>query len=454
VSVGGGGNTWTFILPAFDVTVDAEFEFVPENNKVITVSIPTAHGTVGTAVAGSTASSAAPGASVTLRVTLEAGYKLKSGFPKVIKTGDTSAVPEDIASVTVDANTGAGTYTFTMPGYPVTVTAEFEGIPDSVTSLTLTNLPATITGEVAVGLSAGNRGLDAIGPGTVSGGSVTVTLYHYTGDDDDPYGDPWTGNGGSYQIILMYGEDYVSMYYSPEMMSLPNDGIIDTEASGFVFDGPTGSPVGHITGSLTISNIPNIPINRIYLHALQYDPADWNSWQITLKNKSPTSGTLTQNFDIPLYNKDSSGSFSTTQKVFFAGSIEFSDGTHWELYFDNNASGWSVPAHNATTALDPSLSGAMPATQVVTGTANITIEGATVQWAEVGIRIAGDGFWMEGMYDGTWKIRVLASSTGTFMVRAEDTAGNRYRNETAGSWAGAVSDNTVNFVLKEADKRD
>jgi hypothetical protein len=244
VSVGGGGNTWTFILPAFDVTVSAEFEFVPENNKVITVSIPTAHGIVGTAVAGSTASSSAvPGVSVTLTVTPESGYKLKSGFPRVIKTGDTSAVPEDVAPGTVDPNTGAGTYTFTMPGYPVTVTAEFEGSPKSVK---ITGFTDPYTGEWNIILlptqTSGMNDMVAVAWVTPSGNVLSGPLVAISGETQPS--DPWI-ESGSYYIYLVprHGDDHpdVARYISKEKVSFTGT-VTEIAFSADTFDTASGLP--------------------------------------------------------------------------------------------------------------------------------------------------------------------------------------------------------------------
>lgn len=99
-------NTWAFTMPTSDVTVSVEFEL---DACAITTDIKngTISGITSTAVIGSDVSfTLAP---------KDDTYKLDSY--KVFKTGD--------EATTVDVTESNGTYTFTMPDYPVTVSAVF-----------------------------------------------------------------------------------------------------------------------------------------------------------------------------------------------------------------------------------------------------------------------------------------------------------------------------------------
>jgi hypothetical protein len=105
----GSGPTYTFTMPAANVTVQAGFTAIPYN---ITVNVNPANS--GSVTANPT--TATVGAQVTLTVTPNHGYKLKTGGLKV----NDGAVPLS----------GSGpTYTFTMPVDNVTVQAEFEAEP-------------------------------------------------------------------------------------------------------------------------------------------------------------------------------------------------------------------------------------------------------------------------------------------------------------------------------------
>lgn len=100
-------NTWQFTMPINDVTIDVTFEL-----DACEITASATNGTI------SGITSPAPiGSEVTFTLTPEDDtYEL--GSYKVFKTGDEST------TVSVTDN-GDGTYTFTMPEYPVTVSASF-----------------------------------------------------------------------------------------------------------------------------------------------------------------------------------------------------------------------------------------------------------------------------------------------------------------------------------------
>jgi hypothetical protein len=113
----GGSGPYTFTMPGYDVRVSAEFESSPAEPTPPPDTYSIAIGTLSNGTISADLSEAGEGDTVTLTVTPSTGYQLKSGFPRVTKTGDTAAAPETVG--------GSGPYTFTMPGYDVTVSAEF-----------------------------------------------------------------------------------------------------------------------------------------------------------------------------------------------------------------------------------------------------------------------------------------------------------------------------------------
>jgi hypothetical protein len=102
-------ETLKFSLPAFNVTVIAEFEPVTYTVTIDSLS----NGGI-----RANPTSGVKDTVITLTVTPASGYRL-NGTPTVTKTGESETV----------SVTGTSPYTFSMPAYDVTVSAEFEGIP-------------------------------------------------------------------------------------------------------------------------------------------------------------------------------------------------------------------------------------------------------------------------------------------------------------------------------------
>jgi hypothetical protein len=107
VPVEGEGVSYTFAMPAADVTVGAEFELLLHTGAYAVTVEPTSGGTV-----RADAISANEGDLVTLTVTPDEGYVLKTGSLTV----NGGAVPVEGEGVS---------YTFVMPAADVTVSAEF-----------------------------------------------------------------------------------------------------------------------------------------------------------------------------------------------------------------------------------------------------------------------------------------------------------------------------------------
>ena len=131
---GGSGDRRTFTMPASDVIVSGEFEslgFVPLTTYAITVAAGIEHGTI-----TANPAEAEEGATVTLTITPENGYRLKTVDVK------------DADDADVRLSGSGNTRTFTMPASNVAVSGEFEQQPYTIT------IPAIQNGTVTVTLPA------------------------------------------------------------------------------------------------------------------------------------------------------------------------------------------------------------------------------------------------------------------------------------------------------------
>ena len=125
--VSGSDNTYTFTMPGYPATVEVRYEKIPYAVSFATPANGTlALDTIGTKL--TTGAELIPGKLVTVTVSPAAGYQMASGYPKAYRT-DAPATPVTLTAVSGSDNT----YTFTMPGYPVTVEAKYEKIPRPVT---------------------------------------------------------------------------------------------------------------------------------------------------------------------------------------------------------------------------------------------------------------------------------------------------------------------------------
>ena len=105
-------TVYTFTMPDGDVTIS-----VTKDAKTYAVNkAETTNGKLEISPA-----TAAEGATVTVKVTPDAGYALKENGLKVTYTD----ADNNAKTVEVNAGADANTYTFAMPAYPVTVSAEF-----------------------------------------------------------------------------------------------------------------------------------------------------------------------------------------------------------------------------------------------------------------------------------------------------------------------------------------
>ncbi len=169
VPLSGSASLYTFTMPAHAITVSAGF--------VLPIAMSAANGSIIASVEGAAVTGSAAGETVTLTVTENAGYQLKPGTVTVTKVGD--------SATTVSLSGSAPSYTFTMPEYGVTVSAEFEAKSYSVTVAALANGSITVASSaktdssvtVAVTANAGYQ----LKPGTVKvaktgDGATSVSL--------------------------------------------------------------------------------------------------------------------------------------------------------------------------------------------------------------------------------------------------------------------------------------
>jgi hypothetical protein len=159
----GSGTAHTFTMPLGNVTVTAEFEVLPSNLHAVRIDQAVIHGTVEADLA-----EAAAGVTITLTTAPEAGYALKADSLKV-NNGAISL-------------SGTGPYTFAMPAADVTVTAEFEAVPYSVTIDDLENGSVSPnTTSAAVGTTVSLTVTPALGYGLkadslkVNNGAVSLS---------------------------------------------------------------------------------------------------------------------------------------------------------------------------------------------------------------------------------------------------------------------------------------
>jgi hypothetical protein len=115
ITVSGTGTSRTFVMPASNVTVSAEFEELPPGSYSVTVN-EASNGSVAADPA-----SAEAGVSVTLTISADAGYQLKTLTVK------------DASNADITVSGTETSRTFTMPPSNVTVSAEFEAIVYSIT---------------------------------------------------------------------------------------------------------------------------------------------------------------------------------------------------------------------------------------------------------------------------------------------------------------------------------
>ncbi len=124
-----------FVMPAYAVTITAEFEAIPVTEYEISVA------TVDNGTLGASVTKAAEGTEVEITVTPADGFQLKEGSLKVFKTD------EEATTVTVTDNK------FVMPAYAVTITAEFTktavGINDEM-EITYQVMPNPFTNQLVL----------------------------------------------------------------------------------------------------------------------------------------------------------------------------------------------------------------------------------------------------------------------------------------------------------------
>jgi len=130
VSVSGSGSAYTFTMPAYNVTVSAEFAELPEG--IYSVSIDE-HITYGLVEVDKIQSK--DNETITITITPDNKYQFKEGS-LIVKT-----TPDD---VTVSTSGTGNTRTFTMPASNVTITAEFERITYAINLAPMENGHVTV----------------------------------------------------------------------------------------------------------------------------------------------------------------------------------------------------------------------------------------------------------------------------------------------------------------------
>lgn len=158
-----------FTMPASDVEVEGSFT---QNNYAITVA-SASNGTV--AVTGNPAT-AHYGDNVSFTATPSTDYQVKS-----------CAVTETNGEGTVTVTENNGTYSFSMPAYPVTITVEFEEIPETYngqgTFCKISSLDDLEDGGYYVLYGEANNDYKYAMNNTCSNGKMGGTSVTFTGDN-------------------------------------------------------------------------------------------------------------------------------------------------------------------------------------------------------------------------------------------------------------------------------
>jgi hypothetical protein len=219
----GNGSTYTFTMPAADVTVHAEFEPPASETYTITAAAMS-HGAV-----SANPASAPAGTIVTLTVTPETGYELKSGTLAYRYTGGEG----------VPAESGAA-YTFTMPAADVTVHAEFERVTHTITTTGLINGAVSANPASA---PAGTTVTLTVTPGEDYELTSGTLKYRYADEEGTP-----SGSGTTYTFTMPAADVTIHAEFERITHTITTTGLID----GAVSANPASATAGTLV-TLTVT---------------------------------------------------------------------------------------------------------------------------------------------------------------------------------------------------------
>lgn len=270
-----------FIMPDYNVTVDVEFGKIPYKIEFN----PMSYGTVTASKNGNPVSETNPanyGDTITLTVTPETGFNIKT-----VKYNDT----------TITANEGV--YSFTMPAFNVTVSAEYEGEPFDVTTVS----DPTIGGTVSV---TGDGVTTNDGTKAKAGTEVTLTVTPATGFQVDTvkYNNTTiTPSEGVYKFTMPASNVTVTATFTPIDYTVTIDSAI-TNGTVTASKGSAEAPA-HYQDEITLTVTPN------YGYGLK-------TLSVTGANNSPVPVTDNQ-FTMPASNVTVSAEFAalTPYTVFY-----------------------------------------------------------------------------------------------------------------------------------------
>ena len=175
-------GVYSFTMPTRQVIVDAEFEAIG-----YTISKTADHGTISAKVGDAIVTTANYGESVTLDVSPDTGYTVKS-----VKVGNTEIEPVN------------GVYSFTMPDNDVTVTAEFEAITYSVAFNKNSNdATGSMDNQSFTGGTAQNL---------TANGFTAPTGYHFAGWATSANGAVEYADGAEVSNLTAVNNDTVTLY--------------------------------------------------------------------------------------------------------------------------------------------------------------------------------------------------------------------------------------------------
>lgn len=278
-----------FTMPAEDITIEVGYS---RKSLSVTSNVPGGNGSLTFTSSREDGKFQVDVTAVTVTVSPDAGYRLKENT--LIATYNGS----ETLSLT---NTGELTYTFTMPGYDVTVSAEFE----------LNTQSATITAESAQ--SVAYNGTPQAAVATASAGGVVVTYYT---NSEHTEGETTTAptNAGTYYAIVSqsdanYTSDPVNVTFAINKATLTATADdksktvgeanpeLTVTVTGFVNDETAETAAGYAapiasTEATTGSEVGSYPITVDGGSATNYS-FDYHSGTLTVNSAAPSTYTIT-----------------------------------------------------------------------------------------------------------------------------------------------------------------
>jgi len=247
----------------------------------------------------------------------------------------------------------------------------------TVNSITINELYSFDGFQIDLGLFATNNDVFSGGPqiygdGRIRYGTTGEILLYNSGSDTT-----WAGKGSWYVFFSINIDEDTTQYYISKLpvdfTAAPNAVISFSEF--WLISSSQGIKIGEITGTITLTEVPN-PAPQVYIYVQGNDGnKSWNSYKSRI-NLGSGSGTLTDiSWSIPIYDSNDS-SIPSTGKFFL-----------WvEPVDSNNMFSVEIPDAiniNNVNANVGSLGTVSIKTIILRGTVNVTYNGTAVPLVEI-----------------------------------------------------------------------